>query len=66
MFAIVTFPWPVPSGHVQLDGLGRQASRAHATTHTEAEARTLNPAGQDDLASRPARQRRRILTARTM
>jgi hypothetical protein len=63
MFTIVTFPWPIASAHVQLDGLGRQAKRAHATTHTAATARNLNPAGQDELASEPE-ERRSILTAR--
>jgi hypothetical protein len=62
MFTIVTFPWPIASAHVQLDGLGRQAKRAHATTHT-ATVRNLNPAGQDELASEPE-ERRNILTAR--
>ncbi len=63
MFMIVTFPWPVASAHVQLDGLGRQAKPAHATAHTAATARNLNPAGQDELASEPE-QRRGVLTAR--
>ncbi len=62
MFMIVTFPWPVAPAHVQLDGLGRHARRAHATAHTAATARNLNPAGQDELASEPE-GRRRILTA---
>ncbi len=62
MFMIVTFPWPVASAHVQLDGLGRQAIRAHATAHTATAARNLNPAGQDELASEPE-ERRGILTA---
>jgi hypothetical protein len=63
MFTIVTFPWPIASAHVQLDGLGRQAKRVHATTHTAATACNLNPAGQDELASEPE-ERRSILTAR--
>ena len=63
MFMIVTFPWPVSSAHVQLDGLGRQAKRAHETTHPAAKARNLNRASQDELASEPDEQRR-ILTAR--
>ena len=63
MFTIVTFPWPIASAHVQLDGLGRQGKRARATTHTAATARNLNPAGQDELVSEPE-ERRSILTAR--
>ena len=59
----MSFPWPVPSANVQLDGLGRKASRAHATTHTAAKAPNLNPADQDELASEPE-PRRGILTAR--
>jgi hypothetical protein len=63
MFGIVAFPWPVASANVQLDGLGRRARRAHATAHTVAEARNLNPADQDELASEPE-PRHRILSAR--
>jgi len=63
MFMIVTFPWPVPSANIEPDAPGRMAKRAHASTHTAATARNLNPAGRDELASE-AKQRRRILTAR--
>jgi hypothetical protein len=62
MFAIVTFPWPVASANVQLDGPGRKARRAQASTHA-ATARNLNPAGQDGLADEPE-QRRSIRSAR--
>jgi hypothetical protein len=61
MFAIVTFPWPVPSANVQLDGPGRRARRAPATARTAATARDLSPAGRDGLAGE---SRRAILTAR--
>jgi hypothetical protein len=64
MFTIVTFPWPVASAHVPLDGLGRQAKRARATRRTATTARNLNPAGQDELASEPEEELHRILTAR--
>jgi hypothetical protein len=61
MFAIITFPWPVPSANIPLAAPGRKARRARATTRTAAEARDLNPAGQDELAGEP---RRGILSAR--
>jgi hypothetical protein len=61
MFAIVTFPWPVPSANIEPGAPSRKARRAHAATPTAAGARSLNPAGRDELASEP---QRRILSAR--
>jgi hypothetical protein len=63
MFAIVTFPWPVPSANIDPGAPGRKARRAPATTRTAATARDLSPAGQDGLAGGPE-PRRGILTAR--
>jgi hypothetical protein len=51
MFMIVSYPWPVPSAHVQLTGAARQAAGRQ-------------PQDQDQPVTAPDQQRRILLTSK--